>query len=423
MPLLDLESSGQERRDSIRSDAPAMLNLEAINMSEEELIRSYDPDNEENNYHLPHHLYKKLQLERYRPVCSEVVKNALYIGSHQVSGNLDCLRRHGITHIVNAAADVCDNHFVGQFQYLTYYLKDANNEDISMLFYRTLRWVDEAIQRGAKVLVHCREGVSRSSTLIIAYLMWRYSIAFESAHERIRQVRPICNPNTGFTCQLLVLGKRLGLGGNCNPHPPPSDRPTVFRVAPYHPMEPFLLLYPAEWLPDTPNFDPRFGWVVQRGCEASLWIGAQVANAEATQSAARQHFSLIHDFEKIEVRLSVVQDGLESSQFWQLLGIAGPPNDRCQFTATRLCFDTDAEILGKQQGASVQPAVADDLDITSPRDDDSLSSSVISPTSPSSPSLEQSMEPPAQLPSAGPPRQVPSLALGGLRIGQPASIH
>merc|ERR1711933_19173 len=165
-------------------------------MSEEELINSYDPNNEENNYHLPNHLYKQLQLTHYRQVCSEVVSGAVFIAGYQVAGDGECLHKHGITHIVNTAADVCENRFPDQFSYVTYYLKDTNSEDISLLFYRTLEWMQNAIKKGGRVLVHCREGVSRSSTMVIAYLMWRFNMSFEAAHEKIRKVRPICNPNT-----------------------------------------------------------------------------------------------------------------------------------------------------------------------------------------------------------------------------------
>jgi predicted protein tyrosine phosphatase len=389
-----------------------MLNLEEINMSEEELIRSYDPDNEENNYHLPHHLYKKLQLERYRPVCSEIIKNALFISSHQVAGNIDELRRHQITHIANTAADACTNHFVGQFHYLTYYLKDANNEEISILFYRTLKWIDDAIRMGGRVLVHCREGVSRSSTMVIAYLMWRYSIPFETAHERLRRVRPICNPNTGFTCQLLVLGKRLGLGGQGNAQAPPSDRSVVFRVAPYHPMEPFLLLMPTDWhWPNCPNFDPRFGWVVQRGLDAVLWIGAQVADAEATTSAVRQHYSWLQCFERIETRLTIVQDGLEPLQFWQLMGLPSAPPDRCKFTALRPAFDADAELLGHSRGAPAH-AEAEELEVSI---ESITSSETPTDASTSGEMLGRPMLPEGREHAAGPPlSKVPALSLAGL---------
>jgi len=328
-------------------------------MTDEELINSYDPDNEENNYHLPHHLYKNLQLKHFRQVCSEVVPNEVFISSYQVASNLESLQRHQITHIVNTAADVCDSCFPEHFKYTTYYLKDTNNEDISLLFYRTFEWMQSALEGGGRVLVHCREGVSRSATMIIAYLMWRFRLSFEAAHERIRKVRPICNPNTGFTCQLLHLGKKLGTAatpaGACPGRPAdrPLERPALFRVAPHHPKEPFLLLMPAERSASSPTLDPRFGWVlVQRAGPASggeaqitLWLGSQVVDAEVVQQAVRDHARRLEAFERCGCTVTVVSEGDEPPQLLEALGLPGEEAERGALAAPRSAFDPDFEVL------------------------------------------------------------------------------
>lgn len=326
-----------------RSDAPA-LNLEDIHTPEEELISSYDPDNEENNYHLPDHLQRRLQLKHWRQVCSEVIAGALFISSYQVAGDEDALNACGITHIVNTAADVCDNCFPDKFQYLTYYLKDANSEDITVLLYRTLEWMHEAMHNGGRVLVHCREGVSRSATIVIAYLMWRYSLSFEAAHERIRQNRPICNPNTGFTCQLLQLAKRLSISQAA----PISDRSSLFRVAPYHPKEPFLLLVPADCQSGQTHFDPRFGWVAQSGLQFVLWMGSQVPDADATIETVEAHKRRVEFFERCQCSILIVKEGEEVPQLWQVLGEMPPVNR--SLVALRSEFDSDYEIMVSTSG-------------------------------------------------------------------------
>merc|ERR1711879_595170 len=63
-------------------------------------------------------------MDQYRETCSEVVPKAVYISGHKVPSDRACLRKHQITHIVNMAADVCDNSFPGDFNYLTYYLAE-----------------------------------------------------------------------------------------------------------------------------------------------------------------------------------------------------------------------------------------------------------------------------------------------------------
>lgn len=337
-------SADRSAERSVNDAPPAMLNLEEINMSEQELIDSYDPDNEENNYHLPNHILKRLQLGRFRQDCSEAVPGALFISGYQVPSTLEILKRHGITHIVNMAADVCDNCFPDDFEYCTYYMKDANWEDLTPVFYRTIEWIEQKVAAGGRVLVHCREGVSRSATITIAYMMWTQQISFETAHERLRKVRPICNPNTGFTCQLLMLGKRLGIGAGGKP-PPPPDKLTLFRVSPHHQKEPFLLFVPAELQQSAPALDPRFGWVLQRGKELVLWLGAQVPNEDAVQQAVHQHARWWDKFEKRQCDVTVVQQGAEPLHFWQLLGMQAAPADPSSIVSLRPALDADFEIM------------------------------------------------------------------------------
>jgi len=394
VPALNLASAqagagGQRTTIADRADAPAMLNLEEINMSEEDLIRSYDPNNEENNYHLPDHLYKALQLKQYRQACSEVVANAVYLGGYQVAGDLECLQRHGITHIVNMAADVCDNSFPDQFNYLTYYLKDTNSEDISPLFYRTLDWIQNAVDSGGRVLVHCREGVSRSATMAIAYLMWRQGMSFEAAHEKLRKARPICNPNTGFTCQLLTLGKRLGISGRsgqaCGAAAGVADRPQLFRVIPHHPKEPFLLLAPSEWPRSWPHFDPRFGWVVQRGNQIFLWLGCQVPDPEAVQVAVRQHARWVEAFERRGLSVSILSEGAESTQFYQAVtttpGSALP--EVLGLANTNPAYDADFEVIRTCTEGRLRAALVGDVQIPAGRSSLAASEEALTHSSPS----------------------------------------
>lgn len=333
-------------------------------MSDEELMHSYDPNNEENNYHLPHHLYKQLKLNHFRQICSEILPGKLFISSFVVAGDLEKLKGQGITHIVNTAGDICESRFPEHFQYLTYYLKDTNNEEISLLFYKTLSWIQSAMDSGGRVLVHCREGVSRSATMIIAYLMWRFSLSFEAAHERLRQTRPICNPNTGFTFQLLLLGKKLG-GAGCKGNaveqsdkPGLSETPVLYRVAPYHPKEPFLLLMPADGSAQ-PLLDPRFGWVVQQGSSFVLWLGSQVPDGKAVREAVQAHIKWLEAFEKRLCDLTVAVEGEEPAQLWQAIGtISGqaPPVDQALLVAPKQTFDADFDLL---QSLAVRPAEAD----------------------------------------------------------------
>ena len=60
-----------------------------------------------------------------------------------------------------------------------------------------------------RVLVHCRAGVSRSATLVIAYLMKRHGMSLDDALAHVRAKRPRIAPNEGFIQQLRAFEASL----------------------------------------------------------------------------------------------------------------------------------------------------------------------------------------------------------------------
>jgi hypothetical protein len=71
---------------------------------------------------------KKLKIQYFSEICSEVLKDFLYVGGEGIAGNNEILSELGVTHVINCAGDVCPNKFPNQFNYITYYLKDSKTE-------------------------------------------------------------------------------------------------------------------------------------------------------------------------------------------------------------------------------------------------------------------------------------------------------
>lgn len=86
---------------------------------------------------------------------------------------------------------------------------DDKDEKISQHFFDIHKVISEAVSKNNNVLVHCAAGMSRSATLVIAYLMIENRWCYEEAYNFVKKHRPIIDPNIGFVKQLKALEYRL----------------------------------------------------------------------------------------------------------------------------------------------------------------------------------------------------------------------
>jgi hypothetical protein len=86
-----------------------------------------------------------------------------------------------------------------------YPIEDEDGESIQRAIAAMLPHVEEHTARGQRVLVHCWAGISRSASLVIAYLMKQHAVTADEALTRLRKKRPIVDPNDGFMAQLRAL--------------------------------------------------------------------------------------------------------------------------------------------------------------------------------------------------------------------------
>jgi protein-tyrosine phosphatase len=70
-----------------------------------------------------------------------------------------------------------------------YEIHDSSDVSLSKLFVDIPDIIDEAIESGARVLVHCQKGISRSSTVVLAYLMAKKKMSFREAHLHVFKQR------------------------------------------------------------------------------------------------------------------------------------------------------------------------------------------------------------------------------------------
>ncbi|XP_068614757.1 dual specificity protein phosphatase 13A-like [Brachionichthys hirsutus] len=140
----------------------------------------------------------------------------LYIGNVAVAQNRKTLNKIGITHVLNAAhskqGSVGNQSFYGPTcVYFGIPAEDSDSFDLSQYFRPAADFIHKALKsKEGKVLVHCIMGVSRSVTLVLAYLMLKQRLSLKDALRQIAQKRAIY-PNQNFLSLLLKLDRRLTL--------------------------------------------------------------------------------------------------------------------------------------------------------------------------------------------------------------------
>ncbi|GBG29137.1 Dual specificity protein phosphatase, putative [Hondaea fermentalgiana] len=141
-------------------------------------------------------------------LCTRVLDH-LYIGSmFALSDNAtECMDAHGLTALIDCSTRRRQHPNVvlpEGTSLLTLYLRDKTTQDVSGTFLPAIQFIEETMREGGKVLVFCQRGISRSATIILAYLIWKFNWSYADAVNFLKQKRNKVNPNIGFSMQLMT---------------------------------------------------------------------------------------------------------------------------------------------------------------------------------------------------------------------------
>ncbi|CAF1041590.1 unnamed protein product [Rotaria sp. Silwood1] len=127
----------------------------------------------------------------------------LYLGSEWNASNFEELKANNIGYVLNVSREI-DNFFPGHFKYLNVRVHDQDDADLLKEWEKTFRFINEAKANNQCCLVHCKMGISRSASTVLAYLMKENNHSFADALEHVKKRRSCINPNGGFRNQLLI---------------------------------------------------------------------------------------------------------------------------------------------------------------------------------------------------------------------------
>ena len=177
--------------------------------------------------------YNKKQEEDY----NEIIKDFLYLSSYKTASTVIDLKNLKITNIINCSGDLCENltpeSSLLNIDYLTLNIRDNVSENIECLFFKCINYINKVKENNGRVLIHCYKGVSRSVSIVIAYLIYLYKWTYDEAFDFVQSKRSIANPNIGFYLQLKTFHKRLTLD---------NDRLEIFAVSHFCPEQHDLIV-------------------------------------------------------------------------------------------------------------------------------------------------------------------------------------
>eukprot|EP01018_Ginkgo_biloba_P013573 Gb_33673 [translate_table: standard] len=286
----------------------------------------------------------EIQLKRdkfafYDRECSRVADH-IYLGSDAVARNREILEGKGITHVLNCVGFVCPEYFKKDLVYKTLWLQDTPCEDITSILYDVFDYFEEVREQGGRVLVHCYQGVSRSTSLVIAYLMWRKGQSFEDAFQYVKAARGITNPNMGFACQLLQCQKRVHAAPMS-----PSSILRMYRMAPHSPYDPLHLVPKILNNPMPAALDSRGAFIVHVPSAIYVWIGQSCESAMATAAKASA-FQVVR-YERAQGPIVTVLEGEDNPEFWDALSKAPPYLDEPEKSTIQADDISKAHCSGK----------------------------------------------------------------------------
>lgn len=123
----------------------------------------------------------------------------LYFGSQDIACDPNILNALKITDILSIGITVPKyNNYI--YKFIEAY--DLPSFNMNNIFDECFLYIENIRLMGRRIFIHCNAGISRSPTIVIAYVMKHLKIDFEHAFKLVKKTRSTIKPNAGFLLQL-----------------------------------------------------------------------------------------------------------------------------------------------------------------------------------------------------------------------------
>lgn len=130
-----------------------------------------------------------------------LIINNIYLGNIYDAYDINTLKNLEINNVLSAVIGFNDI-YDSSINHLSLNLIDNETQNIIHYFDISNHFIDNIIQKKQKILIHCIAGRSRSATLLIAYLIYKYKYSVNDAIKLLKEKRNIVEPNQNFINQL-----------------------------------------------------------------------------------------------------------------------------------------------------------------------------------------------------------------------------
>jgi Leucine-rich repeat (LRR) protein len=135
------------------------------------------------------------------------IAKGLYLGSANAATNRSLLKDYGVTHVLTIANDIPPRH-TEHFKYMVIYTDDVRSASLKQHFKEAYNFIKEGMEQGGAI-VHCMAGVSRSATIVTAFIMQNNNLRVGKAFAIVGKARPQVKPNDTFKRELQEFDKEI----------------------------------------------------------------------------------------------------------------------------------------------------------------------------------------------------------------------
>ncbi|XP_064612955.1 serine/threonine/tyrosine-interacting-like protein 1 [Liolophura sinensis] len=154
-------------------------------------------------------LYMPREMDELETYPAEIIPGLLYLGNWRQANAPNVQKDLKIQAHINCCVETGSFFSESSDNLLHLPVPDENDSHLFTSFKKACTFIDKFKDEKKVVLVFSQLGISRSATVVMAYLMYHFKWSLKEAYEHALKCSPIVRPNRGFVVQLQQLEKQL----------------------------------------------------------------------------------------------------------------------------------------------------------------------------------------------------------------------